>query len=407
MIPLNEAQRAVLEHAPLMQIERLPIQSSLGYVLAQDITANEPSPLFDNSAMDGYAIRAEDVAKATGDHPIKLKMQGMIQAGDNPEMTLQRGYAIRIFTGAVVPNGANAVVMQEDVNRVGDEAYFSNVAHLGDHVRKQGDEFSIGDKLFSSGVRITPPLIGMLATLGYPEVAVYSKPKVSLIVTGDELQPVTASLQVGQIYESNSYALTASLNAIGITPYQVLRVKDDRDDLTEAFRSLIDSSDIVISVGGVSVGEFDFVKDVVEKLGARSIFYKVAMKPGKPNYFGIKGSTLIFGLPGNPVSAMVSFRMFPRLAISRMMGLIEDERICLSAQLTTDLKKKPGRLSLIRGIVKHEKTGVMVVTPATGQGSHMMSGLTQANCLIHFPKDEERLDKGSQVDVELIQWSSF
>ena len=304
-------------------------------------------------------------------------------------------------------DGCEAVVMQEYVDKDGDTILVKRSAKSNENIRRIGDEFSVGDRVFETGMRITPPVMGMLATLGYAELDVYRQPKVSVIVTGNELMPLTTVLQPGQIHESNSYALNAALNAMGVTPHKVVRVIDDKQELKDAFGALIDESDVVISVGGISVGDFDFVKDVVDELDVETIFYKIAMKPGKPNYFGRKGDTLIFGLPGNPVSVMVSFYMYPRVAINRMSGLTDDRTIKLSARLQEDLKKKVGRISLIRGVVGRDESGDLVVSPTIGQGSHKMSGLAHANCFIHFPKDKRFISKDSQVEVELIHWSNL
>ena len=416
MIDIETARQMVLDHTTMMPVERRSISSVLGYVLAQEIVAREPIPLFDMSAMDGYAVRTEDVMTASDDVPVELPVQGMIQAGDLPKLTLQTGHTIKIFTGSPVPSGADAVVMKEysdvpqDVNILRNKREIILVKRsvvLGENIRPRGGEFAADDKVFPPGTRITPPVIGMLATLGYDRVDVYRKPTVALIITGNEIEPITASLELGQIRDSNSYALSAALEAIGYPPVTVALVRDIRDDMRKVFADALRTADVVISVGGVSVGDYDMVRDVWEELGARRIFWRVAMKPGKPNYFAVKDRTLIFGLPGNPVSALVSFCMFVKPALNRLFGLKDEKRLLLRAQLNGDLRKTPNRLTFVRGVLTRNENGELSVTPTSGQESHMVGGLAYADCLIHFPQREVRLERGSIVDVEPLHWCGF
>jgi molybdopterin molybdotransferase len=245
----------------------------------------------------------------------------------------------------------------------------------------------------------------MLASLGRRRVCVYRKPRVALVVTGDELRAPGSRLGRGQIYDSNTPGLLASLQAAGIEEVRHFRVGDDAKRIEQTFRRALANADVVISSGGVSVGSSDFVKDVLGKLNVRSIFWKVAIKPGKPIFFGTRGKKLAFGLPGNPVAAQLGFQLFIKPALLRMMGAEASEPLALTAYLTHDLKKRPGRMELVRGVLTHDTEGRLLVRSTRGQDSHMMGGLAAANCLIHFPKDADRLLAGGDVTVSLLQWS--
>ena len=398
---------------------------SLGYYLAESIRAREPVPLFDQSAMDGFGVRASDVGEARTDSPARLRVAGMVRAGDDARGMLRRGTAVRIFTGAKIPPGVQAVVVQESCEEIGGEVLVRESVPAGKNIRRKGEEIRRGARVLSAGARITPPVIGLLATLGFSTFLVYRKPRVALLVTGNELVALGKPLRPGRIRDSNSHALAAALKDTGIGEVSVRRIKDDEASLRQALMAALQDSDFVITSGGVSVGEYDLVKDAAVSAGVRTVFWKVAMKPGMPNYFGVwkrgrgqgkgvgkaagksaaLGRTLLFGLPGNPVSALVSYHQFVRHALLKMSGQRTSPRFVLPAALEKDVSKKADRAEFVRGVVR-VNNGALCVVPTDQQGSHMLSGLASANCLIHLASDATLVEHGQQVPVELLSWET-
>ena len=404
VVDFDVARRKVLNNTPLLGVTTVSLNRCEGYVLAEKIVAMEPVPLFDSSAVDGFAVRYEDVAAAGDNNAVALQLIGTIRAGDASGIAVKKNSAMKIFTGAPVPRSATAIVMVEDTEEINGKVYIKKSAKHGQNIRKKGEEFRKGQRILSPGLPVTPPVVAMLASLGITRLKVYKKPRVSLIVTGDELRPPSAKLKPGQIRDSNSYALRSSLKSIGVNAVDVVHSKDTESATGKAFKKVLRRSDVVISVGGVSVGEYDLVKDVLETIGVKQIFWKVAMKPGKPNYFGVKKNKLVFGLPGNPVSAMVSFYVLVRPAILKMMGSTDYTPFILKAHLTETITKKPGRMEFVRGILNKNESEELLVTPAKGQDSHMIGGLATADCLIYFPKGSTVLKESSVVDVEMLVW---
>jgi molybdopterin molybdotransferase len=405
MIDFAEARQLVLQHCPRLPKVGIPATQSLGFVLAERLIARMPLPRFDASAVDGYAVRRADIAAASRETPVTVVLQGAVCAGDARRIKLRPGHTIRILTGAIVPAGADAIVMQEYVRVEQGMVIFAATASIGDNIRFSGDEFRKGEMVLKEGALITPPVVAMLATLGRRRVRVYRKPRVALVVTGDEMSTPGSRLSRGQIYDSNTPGLLASLQVMGIEGVRHFRVGDKVKRIEQTFRRALANSDVVVSSGGVSVGSSDFVKDVLGKLRVRRIFWEVAIKPGKPIFFGTRGKKLAFGLPGNPVAAQLGFQLFIKPALLRMMGAETSEPLALTASLRHDLKKKPGRMEFVRGVLTNDDAGRLQVAPTRGQDSHMMGGLAAANCLIHFPNDADMLPVGSDVTVSLLQWS--
>lgn len=401
MTDFETAKSLILERSMTLGEEVLSFHQALGCVLAQEIISQEHIPHFDSSAVDGFAVRFEDAQNV----PVTLQVLDTLQAGDSKNIFLKKNCAIKIFTGAVIPKNATSIVMKEDVDDCRSTITVKRKMKLMENIRMRGEEFSTGDVALRSGTLITPPVIGLLATLGYSTVKVFKKPRVSIVVTGNELRSVNSKLRAGQIRESNSYALQSALNPIGIEPISVMTVRDDRKRIYDAIQNAMNTSDVVITVGGVSVGDYDFVKDVFSKLGVQTQFWRVAIKPGKPMYFGVKEKKLVFGLPGNPVAALLTFYLFVRTAIEQMIGLPVREHFEHQALLMKDIKKKAGRLEFVRAVLLRNADGTLTTTPTTGQDSHMMGGFASAQCLIQFPKESEFIKKGSKVQVELIRWS--
>lgn len=403
MISFDDARRIILEHAVPNGRQRRSLHQLLGLVLAEPIQAPFPMPRFNNSAVDGYGVQVADVQSASAESPVQLELIGAIQAGDLGNLRIQSGQAVKILTGAPVPKSVDAVIMQEDCQVSDGCVRVLCSAELGENIRMQGEEFKRGQSVITENTVITPPVIGLLASLGYASAKIYKRPKVGLISTGNELVKPGKSLAMGQIYDSNSYALFAALRAIGIDAIRNYQVKDERQATQSVFEKALRENDVVISLGGVSVGEFDFVKDVAEHIGITTLFWRISIKPGKPVYFGKKGKKLIFGLPGNPVSALVTYHQLVQPALLAMMGYPIKNNIRFKAALSGALRKKPGRQEFVRGLVSYN--GSFRVRPAQGQDSHMLGGLAAANCLIDFPSSEDRLQDNALVDVELLSWS--
>lgn len=402
MIPFNNALSIVLSHTTTFGKEILNLEDALGAVLASNIKTNHDIPFFDNSAVDGFGIKIKDIEKTPGE----LKLIAIVKAGDQPKTKCYPGTTIKILTGAPIPPGVEAVVMKEFCEEENGFVKIKKQVSCGDNIRKKGEEFKKGTTVLPSGTRITPPVIGLLATIGYNKCLVYKKPRIAVIATGSELIKVGKKLKCGKIYESNSYAISACLKELRIN-HNVSWVSDNKKALQKKISEALKSYDVIITIGGISVGDYDFVKDIVQTLGVKTIFTKVAMKPAKPNYFGVlyknKKKELIFGLPGNPVSALVSFHQIIKPALLKMIGAKITKSINISGTLSSTLKKKAGRLEFVRGFIEGHN-GKLLVIPTKGQGSHMLGGIANANCLIYFPKEKAFLPSGSKVEVELLNW---
>lgn len=408
MITYEEALQTILSHVALMPTKRLPLEALPGFVIAEPVIANFDMPLFDNSAVDGFGVRSSETQLASETSPCELTLQATIQAGDESTHTLNSGSAIKILTGAPVPSSVDAVIMKEFTEERNGSVLIKLPATPGMSIRRRGEEFRAGQKVLEGGILANASVIGLLATLGYSSFPVYKKPHLSVISTGNELVQPGKTLKPGQIYDSNSFALSAALNSLGLLGVEKLHADDNPDSTRKALKKAIQSSDVVISCGGVSVGDYDFVKDIAEEIGIKTVFWKIAIKPGKPVYFGIVDDAksprkLIFGLPGNPVSALVTFHQLVKPALMKMMGLTY-KPLRLPATLTQPLKKQAGRMEFVRGMLANEN-GQLLVSPAKGQDSHMMGGIAAADCLIYFPLESQTLAAGELVTVEQLSWS--
>lgn len=408
MITYEEARSLVMEHAKPLGVESLPLDNLTGMVLAEPVVAPHDLPLFNNSAVDGFGIRLTDVQSASNEKPARLKLLGTIQAGDPGELAVHQGTAVKILTGAPIPSDVEAVIMQEFSISENGSVSLIRGAEEGENIRYRGEEYRAGDIVLDANTVISPPVLGLLASLGYDFAKVYRKPRISILVTGNELIPPGQALHPGQIYESNSYSLVSALKEIGFDAVPIRTAKDNDSDLQLAIAQAFMESDIVISTGGVSVGEFDLVKVIAESLDVETVFWKVAIKPGKPVFLGKKDLNgcpkLIFGLPGNPVAVLVLFHLLVRPLLLGLMGFKLPFAVLQQARLLADLKKKPGRMDLVRGRLQASGEG-LAVTPCKGQGSHMLGGLAQADCLILFPQEASSVTAGAVVDVIPLHWS--
>lgn len=410
MIPFDRARRLVLDAAHALGVEKVPLEDADGRLLARPLKAHLDMPRFDQSAMDGFAVKTADLKGAGPKKPAELILDGDIPAGALRRPRLRPGHTIKVFTGSMLPLGTEAVVMREYSRVRGDIVQLVREPSPGEHIRRRGEEFAKGEPLLDRGTPIDPAVTGLLATFGHADVAVYLRPTITLLTIGDELVPLGGRLGPAKIYNSNKLALTAALKRIGVGRIRARIVPDDPSALRRAMTRGLRESDVLLAAGGASVGDYDFVRPVTAELGIRERFRAIAVQPGKPVFFGTwhapgrSGPTrLVFGLPGNPVSALVSLHQIARPALQKMMGHPAPADLGLTAEITEECRKKPGRLRLLRG--RLETTGGrLVVTPSRHQGSHMISGMAYADCLILFPLDQERLEKGQQVDVKLLAW---
>jgi len=403
MISVEAALEIILSEIKPLGMERVNILSAMGRVLGEDIVADTNNPPWDNSAMDGYAVRAADTKEASKDQPVTLQIIEDLPAGYVAKKSVKRGQTIRIMTGAPMPNGADAVIMVEETARPEargkrQEVKVFKEAKVGDNVRKAGEDFKKGDIVLRKGMTIRPPEIGMLAAVGKPNVYVYQQPNVAVLSTGDELIEIEEAPMNGKIRNSNSYAIAAQIKACGATPIQLGIARDTKKDLKEKLEFGL-TADCIVSSGGVSVGDFDFVKDVLKQMGSEMRFWKVAMKPGKPLAFGVIANKPAFGLPGNPISSMVAFEQFARPAILKMMGKKDIFKRAFDALLTKPVKKKAGRMHFVRAALE-QKHGQFYVTPLEGQGSGILSSMVKANCLIILSEDAKDVEKDSKVKVQ-------
>jgi len=374
----------------------LGIKDAFNHVLAEDISSPINVPPYRNSAMDGYAIKAADIP-TTG--TTTLKKVGTSWAGTPFAGVVNNEECVRIMTGAKMPDETDTVIMQEHVTKDGDSITISAGHCNGQNVRHAGEDIQQGSIVLNKGVQIRAAEMGLLASLGFAEVTVHRPLKVCFFSTGDELKPVGSQLEDGQIYDSNRYTLHGMLAPLNVEIIDLGVIPDDRDKIRQAFHDSAAQADVVITSGGVSVGDADFVKETLTELGQVN-FWKIAMKPGRPLAFGQVDNAFFFGLPGNPVSVMATFYEFALAGIKKMMGLTNQENIVVQARCTQALKKRPGRTDFQRGILSQDKNGELVVEPVGMQASHILSGMSQANCFIVLPALSGNVETGSMVDVQ-------
>ena len=399
-IQVQEALDQILSQIEFKGVEKIPLDQALGRVLAEDIVSRINNPPLDNSAMDGYALIAEDIQSATPENPIKLEMVEEIAAGYTAKRVLRPGQTMRIMTGAPIPTGANAVLMQEDTQKDGNSILCLDKADVEENIRQAGEDVKVGDQVIKKGTTLTPAHIGMLAVVGRSQIAVGQRPVVSILSTGDEVLELDETPEGPQIFNSNGHMLAAQIKSAGGIPIYLGIAKDTEKALMEKFEWAL-KADIVVSSGGVSVGDYDLVKASLKKMGQDMLFWKVAMKPGKPLAFGHIDKIPIFGLPGNPVSSFVSFEQFVRPSLRKVLGCSDLSHKTVQAKLTRTIKKKAGRLHFLSAIVSWTD-GEYTVTPAGEQGSGILKSAANANGLLVFPLEDEKIEEGQQVAVQLL-----
>ena len=392
-LSLDAAQQCVLQHTATLGVESVKLENSLGRVLAEQVRANRNHPPYDVSAMDGYAVRSADLANA----PVSLVIIEDIKAGDMPSKTVQAGQCARIMTGAPVPEGADAVIRVEDTHALAESKVQINVAvKPGNDIRLQGEGMRNGDVVLTSGTEITPGVIGVLATVKCAQVQVVRHPRVAILSTGHELEDMDEPVDPNKIPNSNSYALMAQVQALGIEPALLGIARDDPAELAEYLQRGL-KFDVLLVSGGTSVGVHDYVRPTIEALGVQMKFWRVAMKPGHPVAFGTTSKTAVFGLPGNPVSSMVCFEQFVAPALRRMMGHARLYRRTIAARLAHNVKHQPGRTEFIRVVLSRDKDGY-AATPTGAQGSGMLLSMARADGLMVVPAGCTGMAAGERRD---------
>jgi molybdopterin molybdotransferase len=398
MISVEEALEILLANLPERRVDRIPFQSALGRILAENLTATSDVPPFHRSAMDGYAVIAANVRNA----PVDLTVVGESRAGAGMPGGLKAGEAMSIMTGAPVPEGADAVQLIElcEVSKDGAKVRILEPVQSYENIALRGSEAKTDGIVLESGHRVGPAEIAVMATFGYTQVDVFRKPSVAIFATGDELVELDQQPRPGQIRNSNAYCLASQLRYMDLEADYLGIVKDDKEALRQKMLSGLER-DVLIITGGVSMGEYDYVRDVFQDLQLEVLFSKVAIKPGKPTVFARRGDRLIFGLPGNPISALVTFECFVRPVLGRLCGISRPELPRMKGKLLGDMKQSPGRMAFLPAWASWEE-GEWKVEPLEWKSSADIIGFVNANATFIFPKNRDFLKRGETVEMMLL-----
>jgi molybdopterin molybdotransferase len=400
LLPLEDAIDAVLATVAPLDAEHVASHQALGRVLAEDLVADEPVPAFANSAMDGFAVRAADVEAACDGQPVALRLAAESRAGAPAEIALSAGEAVAISTGAALPRGADAVVRVEDVTRRDGQVLLRHGVRAGMDVRHAGEDVRAGQTVLRAGDWLGAAELGVLGTLGRERVSCARRARVAVLVSGDELIAPGRARDAGGVRDANSYSVPALGALHGADVCEVARVGDDATATQRAIAAAIGRVDVLLICGGVSVGEHDHVRASLRRLGAHERFWGVALKPGRPTWFGTLDDAAVFGLPGNPVSAMVSFLLLVRPALARMSGL-RDSRRRARAKLRRQLTKPAGRTHAVRCRLRADAHG-LAAEPTGAQGSHILTSMLGAHALALLPREATTLAAGEAVEIESI-----
>jgi len=403
MLSVKEAQAKVLECEVKLKTKKVDILAGCGKVLAQDIISNDFIPAYDNSAMDGFAVRAVDIIGADKNYPVRLKLiKEDIPAGKVPDITVESGFAVPIMTGAPIPAGCDCVVMKEDALKEGRDVLVFREFYEGQNIRYRGEDIKKGETVLKSGKKIYPADIGVLASIGVNLIDIYKPPLVAILSTGDELVDINHKLDEGKVRDSNSYSLAAQAREAGADFKMYGIVKDDKELIRGKISAALGECDILLLSGGVSVGDYDFVKEILADTGAEFIFWRVNQRPGKPLAFLSYKDKFIFGLPGNPVSVMVCFEMYVRPLIKKMMADKNLFRIKIQAKAAQDYKHREGRTDFIRVVLEKTDSGYYF-KPTGMQGSGILTSMAEADGLAVFPEDTSTIYKEETVDIYLLR----
>ena len=402
MLTPEEAQQIVLGHVRPLGVERVPLLEALGRLLAADVHATYDSPPLDNSAMDGYAVRHEDVKKASAEAPAVLEVIEDIPAGRIGSRTVAPGQASRIMTGAPIPAGADTVIRVEDTRAGGDRVEILEGDEPAANIRRRGEDMKLGEKLIAAGTELGPGELGVLATVQRTFVPVHRRPRLAILSTGDELVEIDEPLEPGKIVNSNTATLAAMARAHGAEPVMLPVAPDDENRIREAVETAL-GSDFILSSGGVSVGEYDFVKKVLTDMGAEEILWRVAMKPGKPLYFCLLKGKPYFGLPGNPVSGCMSFLQFVRPAVRKASGYPPEQQLLptATARMENAEENDGDRRQYLRAQLRWENGRLGARTGHRGQGSHILTSMLGANGVVVL-EPGQRVGAGDEVTVQVI-----
>jgi len=390
MITVTEA-KSIIETSvfDIKNQEKRALNCSIGYILSEDIFSPINMPPFRQSAMDGYALRLHTNNK--------YSIIDEIKAGDCKNPILKAGETVRIFTGSAVPDTANAVIMQENVHVLNNNITLNSIVALNDHIRPKGEQVNKGALALKKGTKLNPASIGYLTSLGIVTVAVYKKPRIAIVATGNELVKAGDPLQYGQIYESNTSMLQSVLSSNGYTDTTIYKVNDDYRNTYNLLAKVINDNDVVIISGGISVGDYDFVGKALNDLSVKQLFYKVKQKPGKPLYFGKKDDTLIFALPGNPAAALTCFYVYVQTALERLSGNLNYTLNAITIKSATKFHKKGDRAQFLKATVEGNKVHIL-----EGQSSAMLQTFALSNALVCMPEDQMDIAVNDEVEVIII-----
>lgn len=401
MISVEEALHIILSHSHPLDTERVPLEIATGRTLREHVTSREAIPPFDNSAVDGYAVRVADLVSASDTRPVSLRLGGVVGAGQTASYTLQTGETCQVMTGAPLPKGTEAVVMIEHTEKISDDSVrFTSPVNSGDNCRRAGEDIGAGEEVLSAGTILRPFDIGLCATVGADRLTVTRKPRVAIVATGNELVKPGEVLKEGQIRASTGYALRGLIESAGGEAVDFGIVRDDPDETRRVLSEAI-SCDVVLTCGGVSMGEFDYVRPAMEELNVTTHFWKVRQRPGKPLVFGSRDRCVFFGLPGNPVSSLICFEVYVRPCLSRMLGRTDHPHKRIQAIAGEGIASKKGLHQFIRVRLDYSG-GIWKARPHGKQSSGVFSTLSSADGLLEIPENAPDIHPGDGADVLIL-----